>query len=307
MKRKYCAFLFVGVLSFVFQINFFAQKIIWEEIGTLPQPLFGGISVKLDTCIYLIGGQTGNMTGRLKTIYAYNFHNNTWIEQDTMQTEKLGFVAAQANNKIYAIRKNINEEYDPKTNRWITKTPIPEDNVHLSGSVINNKIYIINKNNWIYDPINDTWNNFASMNNQVGGIAVVLNDKLYIIGGLTGGRGNEKSISNFEMYDPLTNKWEKKADLPAPLFASAAVGINGKIVIIGGNTVESFENEEITDDVFMYDPLNDTWTQLNDFVFPVVWAAATVYNNYIYVFGGANDKYEPCGKVWLGKLYLDTK
>lgn len=304
MKRKYYSFLFVGVLSFVFQINLFAQKIIWEEVGTIPQPLFGGISVKLDTCVYLIGGQTGNMTGRLKTIYEYNFSNNTWIEQDTMQTEKLGFVAAQANNKIYAIRKNINEEYDPTTNRWTTKTPIPEDNVHLTGGSINNKIYVVNTNNWVYDPIKDTWEKFASMISQISGTSVVAGDKLYIIGGLS----NNNSSDHIEMYDPITNKWEKKTDLPVPLFASTAVYIKDKIIVIGGETVPWPNTEmEITNNVFMYDIKKDKWTQLNNFVCPTNWSAATVHNNFIYVFGGANDKYEPYGKVWRGKLYLDTK
>ncbi len=281
--------------------SIYPQKITWEKQGQLPKAIFGGIAVNFDSCIYLIGGQTGNRTGRLNTTFEFNLENKTWTEKTKMQTEKLGFVATRANNKIYAIRKEMNEEYDPKANCWITKKPIPEDNVHLTGNSINNKIYVINKSNWIYNPHMDSWEKFAAMNNQVCGMSVVLDGKLCIIGGFTGGRGHEKSISNFEFYDPLTNKWERKADLPMPIFACAPVAVNGKVIIIGGQTVTP-ENEQFTDDVYMYNPSKDTWTQLNDFLYPVSWAAATVHKNVIYVFGGANDKYEPYATVWRGTL-----
>ena len=301
MKRISLSPIGIVILMFFVQPKLCAQKIIWEEIGQLPMALFGAAAVKNNSCVYLIGGQTGNRDGRLNTIFEYNFKNGLCTEKAKMQTEKLGFVATLANNKIYAIRKNVNEEYNPKTNQWTLKSPIPEGNVHLSGCAIKDKIYVINKNNWVYDPINDSCENFASMNTQVGGMSIVLNSKLYVIGGLLGGRGNEHSTTNFEMYDPSTDQWEKKADLPMSNFACAPIAINNKIIIIGGHTVTP-SNEEISDKVYMYNPKKDKWKQLNDFVYPINWASAIVYKNFIYVFGGANSNYEPYSTIWRGKL-----
>ena len=61
----------------------------------------------------------------------------------------------------------------------------------------------------------------------------VIDDKIYAIGGCS-----EKTYAlTIEVYDPITNKWTKRDDVPSPLQRSCCVGMNGKIYIIGGGNM----------------------------------------------------------------------
>jgi N-acetylneuraminic acid mutarotase len=61
-------------------------------------------------------------------------------------------------------------------------------------------------------------------------VSVVINDKIYIIGG-----GNKV----VECYDPATNTWEKLADMPTARMGCVSAVIAGRIYVIGGRNAES--------------------------------------------------------------------
>ena len=44
----------------------------------------------------------------------------------------------------------------------------------------------------------------------------------------------EADFANVEVYDPATNTWAKKADIPTRRGALAVSEVNGKIYVIGG-------------------------------------------------------------------------
>ena len=44
----------------------------------------------------------------------------------------------------------------------------------------------------------------------------------------------EADFANIEVYDPATNTWAKKADIPTRRGALAVSEVNGKIYVIGG-------------------------------------------------------------------------
>jgi N-acetylneuraminic acid mutarotase len=53
------------------------------------------------------------------------------------------------------------------------------------------------------------------------------------------------------MYDPATDVWTRKADMPAAKENAGSVTVDGKIYCISGNSAATY----------MYDPANDTWTE----------------------------------------------
>jgi hypothetical protein len=60
-------------------------------------------------------------------------------------------------------------------------------------------------------------------------------------------------------YDPGSNTWSPKADLPIDLWGSASAAANGRLLISGGVT-DGFNS--ITNQGYAYDPAADTWTAL---------------------------------------------
>jgi hypothetical protein len=59
-----------------------------------------------------------------------------------------------------------------------------------------------------------------------------VNGKIYAIGGLTEGLGND--LSPVEEYDPVTDTWTMTADMPTARSGLATSTVNGKVYAIGG-------------------------------------------------------------------------
>ncbi|MED6133936.1 hypothetical protein PIB30_032869 [Stylosanthes scabra] len=77
------------------------------------------------------------------------------------------------------------------------------------------------KSVWRYDPIKNTWTEASPM--SVGRAYCktgILNDKLYVVGGVTRGRGGLNPLQSAEVYDPHTCTWSQ---LPSMPFAKAQV------------------------------------------------------------------------------------
>ncbi|MEJ2700941.1 MAG: kelch repeat-containing protein [Sedimentisphaerales bacterium] len=113
--------------------------------------------------------------------------------------------------------------------------------------------------------------------------AAVVNGKIYIIGGVASEPSflNGKELSAVEEYDPATDTWTRKADMPVArgyLTKSNPV-LDGKIYVIGGGKSGSSR-------VDVYDPAMDTWTRGADMPTPRALLATVAWNGKIYAFGG---------------------
>ena len=66
--------------------------------------------------------------------------------------------------------------------------------------------------------------------------ASAVNGRIYLIGGAPGGGQWSQGLSTVEEYDPATDTWTPKADMPTDRFRLATSVVNGKIYAIGGST-----------------------------------------------------------------------
>ncbi|XP_038684718.1 F-box/kelch-repeat protein At1g22040-like [Tripterygium wilfordii] len=74
---------------------------------------------------------------------------------------------------------------------------------------------------WHYNPISNAWSEDSSM--SVGRAYCkmsILNDKLYVVGGVTKGRGGLTPLQSAEVYDPHTDSWSQ---IPCMPFSKAQV------------------------------------------------------------------------------------
>lgn len=135
---------------------------------------------------------------------------------------------------------------------------------------------------------------------------VVVNGKIYAIGGLNGG-----SRAAVEEYDPQRDIWTRKTDMPMPRGGIAASAVDGKIYVFGGHRV-AFQP---LDTVQMYDPAKDKWTRKKRMPVPIDRMTTSVVNGQIYLIGGwdfPDDvyatvfQYNPEGDTWTQKTDMPT-
>ena len=113
--------------------------------------------------------------------------------------------------------------------------------------------------------------------------AVVLNDKIYVIGGMI--EGNELPTNTVDVYDPLSDTWERNIPrMKHPRIYHSANVVNGKIYVMGG--CERCWGEIVTKSVEVYDPLTNEWTSIGNMPEAKGGFGTVVIDNKIYTFGG---------------------
>ena len=90
---------------------------------------------------------------------------------------------------------------------------------------------------------------------------------IYAIGGtivtnVTEWDGDFIEVATVEAYDPRTDTWAKKIDMPTPRAGVSNSVIDGKIYAIGGVKRDKVYNALAT--VEVYDPATNTWTKMAD-------------------------------------------
>jgi len=225
----------------------------WRKRSDMPTARHYLASTALNGKLYAIGG-----VGALSKVEEYDTIKDNWISKSDMMTPRLALAACEANGRIYSIGGTPDwvsfvstvEEYDPKADKWIKKANMPTMRGGLAACTVNGKIYAIGGSDEMkdgvfsanalsaveeYDPKTDKWTRKADMPTTRSGLcAVAVNGKIYAIGGSRQLNGQLNIISTLEEYDPDTDKWTKKADMPGVRNVFGADSVNGKIYAIGG-------------------------------------------------------------------------
>jgi len=128
------------------------------------------------------------------------------------------------------------------------------------------------------------WQTVAPLNTpRAGASAVVYNGYIYLFGGKS---ANNTILNSVERFDPQTGSWDTTAVPPFDhrRFNAVAVVYNGKFFLIGGK-----DDQEVLDDVEIYDPLTNEWTDGEDLINAREGHAAAVIGGNLYVVGGIKE------------------
>ena len=272
--------------------SWYIDKVI--DAYEVPSYKYGATASTVNNCIYLIGGSTSTSTS--KSNLEYNIDGNTWSIKTDMPTSRDFLSSTEVNNLIYCIGGanasylNTNECYNPSTNTWTTKVSMTESLSYLTSSTIGNNIYIVGGRNdttfyWgsncCYDTLTNTWSDKTSLpsgSGRSGHSSVVIDNKIYIIGGLT-----SSGVSNsIECYDTNTDSWSTIYNMPVSLQLLSTESYGDKIYVIGG--IDSSNN--YTYSVYSYDIVKNEWNKLYDLNEPKARASSCIIGSIIYIMGG---------------------
>jgi N-acetylneuraminic acid mutarotase len=163
----------------------------------------------------------------------------------------------------------------------------------------------------------EKWTTKAPMPTARDGLACgVVNNKIYVIGGMSRVGSTDIIFAVNEEYDPAANTWATKTSMPTARASLGVAVVNNKIYAIGGNYEPSGQsgpwasrstNEE-------YDPVSNTWTTKTPMPTSKGSFAIAVVNNKIYCIGGydyngggnvaTNYEYNPATDSWATKAPL---
>ena len=211
---------------------------------------------------------------------------------------------------------------------WLAKAPMPVARDSGMAGVVDvaggKKVYVIGGmeqqvplkiSNAVaeYDPVTNTWNpnaKAAMSTARTDHNAAVVDNKIYVFGGYD---VNRTPLNSVEVYDPQTDVWAPRLNMPVARHDFGVAVIDKKIYLIGGLLSESEE----TGRVDIYDPATDTWdTSKPAMPTKRAYLAVAAVGRNIYAIGGsrAQDKglfanvevYNVDAQTWTSKAPLPT-
>jgi hypothetical protein len=211
-------------------------------------------------------------------------------------------------------------EYNPKTNSWAFKTAPFTDNqvcnmacgvlsvgkipyIYCVGGTTGGGATTATQRVFRYDPIADkietvgidAWTESAP-NTVPGGFAVVQN-KLYLLGGLPIGNDATNRIFEFTPSNPVGSQWiQKAATLPVGLSYVPATAIGNLIFTAGGSTFVPCNLIETTNS-YVYDPVKDSISPIASIPRAAGETQAVTIANEMWVLGGGRTAPYPSAEV----------
>ena len=203
-------------------------------------------------------------------------------------------------------------------NEWRVISELPTQRAGFSTAVVDGKVYLIGGTRFeheqgvlrepgpgiwrgpfgmslmeVYDPETNTWQRLADMPTaRAEPMTAVVAGKIYVLAGYVGkdNQGvNLKFLKAVEMYDPQTDTWVRKQDMPTPRIEFGTSVVAGKIYAIGGRVHPRDKpgGSWRLALVEVYDPATDTWTKRAKMPTRRTNVKAAVIQDVIYAIGGA--------------------
>ena len=156
----------------------------------------------------------------------------------------------------------------------------------------------------VYNPVTNTWSLIAPMpTSRYLVSATVLNNKIYLVGGIDASTRNATDIT--EVYDPATDTWETDtiAPLPNALYAGEAIAMGGSLYYVGGAAGRS----DYRSTLLKHNQADNTWSEKASMTIPRITHKAVVHEGKLYVFGGhqggliihkTTEVYDPANDTW---------
>lgn len=232
----------------------------WSTGAPMPTPVTHMGAATVGDDIWIVAGFVGNHPGvATAKVQVYNTATNTWRAGPTLPNPRGSGAAVYHNGQLHFFggllpdrKTDVGEHYvldvTNESAGWQAAAPLPNPRNHLSGA-------------------------------SVGGL-------VYAIGGQYGHDAGVDDQKFLDAYDPTTDTWTRKADLPSDRshFEPGTMVHNNKIIIVGGRRGNFFFA-----DITEYDPATNTWTERCPLPEKLLAPAAKTFGDRLVVANGGEN------------------
>ncbi len=192
-----------------------------------------------------------------------------------------GGVAGGVTQKVYS--------YDPSTTAWTAGPDLPVPRQLAAMGSVGGTVYAVGgfsdvdasptDSTYLLEPGASAWTKVASLLlNRAGAFAADIDGKLHLVAG----QGDSHLLADTVAFDAAANSWAVKAPIPNPRLRFAGFVLSGWIFAVGGTT----ESGGVTNQVDVYEPKGNVWTNVEEFPAPRDGLGAAVVAGKAYVVGG---------------------
>ena len=160
------------------------------------------------------------------------------------------------------------------------------------------------------DPDSGKWAELRPVPGTSGRLAasaVGAREHVFLFGGyVIDAQGGETTLSDVDVYEPLTDRWFRAEDIPIPVDDSVAGVYRDRYIYL----VSGWSKTDAVRDVQLYDAQKNKWSQVTPISGTPVFghSGALVGDTIVYVGGayknptGNQPKYVASDECWMGKI-----
>ena len=167
---------------------------------------------------------------------------------------------------------------------------------------VSNDAYVVNESG--------KWAQARSVPGSAGRLAagaVGGRDHVFLFGGyVIDGQGGENTLPDVNVYDPLSDRWFRGADIPAPVDDFVLGMYHDRFIYL----VSGWSKDKTVQDVQMYDAEKNVWASATPIPGTAVFghSGALLNDTIVYVDGaysnpaGSSPKFVASDECWMGKI-----
>jgi N-acetylneuraminic acid mutarotase len=276
----------------------------WTLKAPLPTPRVGATAGVVGGKIYVIGGYIDIANNEV-----YDPSTDTWEQKAPMPTPRGFPFSGVVNDTMYVMGGGVGvattrvEAYVPATDSWdTTKADLLLARIASNAALVDGILYHAGGSyNRTECQAYCTHPNSCQLGTSIpdslgqrGALSATAYDGLvYTFGGSN--YSPWSPLSAVCAYDPQTDSWAAKKDMPTARFGFQTYLVGNKIYAIGGSQLYGTALATVE----VYDPENNSWdTTTPDMPHALCWFAGAVVNNRIYVIGGTTDWTVGGNELW---------
>jgi N-acetylneuraminic acid mutarotase len=174
--------------------------------------------------------------------------------------------------------------------RWSSLMPLTSARQEVAAAALQGQVWVIGgfADNAepvgiaeSYDPKSNEWQLRPSLPIPVHhAAAAVVGDRLFVIGGYTGGRVRWEPLDTIYEWNAAGSTWIMRGPMPTPRGALAVAVLNGRIHAIGGAWDGASNAHEV------YDPATNRWTRASPMPTARDHLAAVAFQGRVWALGG---------------------
>jgi N-acetylneuraminic acid mutarotase len=225
--------------------------------------------------IIVAGGFAGSFTDSrpppTEAVHRLNVATDEWTTGPTLPTRGAGFASALVGTEFHVASGLASDGNSDADVHYVWDLAGPEE--------------------WTSAP------NLPNARNHGGGAAV--GGLFYAIAGRHGWNEQSGHDSDVHSFDPTDGTWTERASIPgarSEIGAATMTLVDGRILVVGG----SLTGIVPSDDVLVYDPGQDVWSNLPPLPEPRKGAVATQIGRRIVVTTGSPTSIDPSATTFIG-------
>ena len=305
----------------------------WQKAAPSPFARVEAPSAVIQGKLYLFGGFTDTLQSSSQ-VDLYDPSNDSWARRKDMPTGvthlnpaidggTLWFAGGFKGKHPGPVTNEV-WKYDTVSDSWTAGPPLPEPRAGGGLAVLGRYLHYFGG----YKSDRDTnagdhwrlpldgevatpgqqavWQRQADLPNPRGHVsAVVLDGKIYALGGDHGHDKTQIDVNACHRFDPATNAWSAIADLPdgRSHFESSTIVYKDRILIVGGRCNSSQPARNVVGDMLEYDPVTDKWNVFGAMPQKLLAPSAAIISGRIMIIGGGLNNPRPLSAAtWVAIL-----